>query len=216
MVVPVGSAATQGYARGRFFTPPNLLTLSRPFLGGAVWLVRGNPGAMFGLMAVAGVTDVLDGYLARREARRSGSPLLKSPGVWLDPLCDKLWIAAVLGAIAADIRPAWPYLVAILTREILLAPLVTAYRLVPSLRRRRRYDYQTATIGKVTTVAQFLSATALVFRSPFAPVLAVAAGVAGLLAVVHYTRRPPITQGAVESRAARPPDGDERRVGGLS
>ncbi len=215
MVVPVGSAATQGYARGRFFTPPNLLTLSRPFLGGAVWLVRGNPGAMFGLMAVAGITDVLDGFLARREARRSGGPLLTSPGVWLDPLCDKLWIAAVLGAIAVDIRPAWPYLVAILTREILLAPLVTAYRLVPSLRRRRRYDYQTATIGKVTTVAQFLSATALVFRSPFAPVLAAAAGVAGLLAVIHYTRRPPVAAGPAP-HAVAPARDDHRRVSGLS
>ncbi len=215
MVVPVGSAATQGYARGRFFTPPNLLTLSRPFLGGAVWLVRGNPGAMFGLMAVAGVTDVLDGYLARREARRTGSPLLKSPGVWLDPLCDKLWIAAVLGAIASDIRPAWPYLIAILTREILLAPLVTAYRLVPSLRRRRRYDYHTATIGKVTTVAQFLSATALVFRSPVAPVLAAAAGVAGLLAVIHYPRRPPVALGPAP-QAVSPARETERRVSGLT
>ncbi len=207
------AVATADYPRGRFFTPPNLLTLSRPFLGGAVWLVRGNPGAMFGLMAAAGVTDVLDGFLARRRARRLGMPLLTSPGVWLDPLCDKIWIALVGGAILTDVRPAWPLVLALLTREIVLTPLVALYRLVPALHRRRRLDYHTARIGKVTTVAQFLAASALVFRSPAAPLLAAAAGVAGLLAVVHYVRRSPIA-----SRRAVVPGSkaEQQRAEGLS
>lgn len=188
------------------FTAPNLLTLSRPLFGGAVWLVRGQPLAMFGLMAAAGVTDVLDGWLARRRAHRLRLDPVQSPGVWLDPLCDKVFVVTVLGAIYSDVRPALPWLFAVVTREILLGPLVLAHRLVPLLH-RRRYDFHAALIGKVTTVAQFLAASAFVFRLPFAPALALAAGVSGLAAVVHYSRRVPSgplpAEGPAESRARR-------------
>ncbi len=74
---------------------PNLLTLSRvlavPLLVALLW----DPGvasslAAFVVFAVAGATDYLDGYLAR--ARGTVSKL----GVFLDPVADKIMVAATI------------------------------------------------------------------------------------------------------------------------
>ncbi|MBV8972365.1 MAG: CDP-diacylglycerol--glycerol-3-phosphate 3-phosphatidyltransferase [Sphingomonadaceae bacterium] len=74
---------------------PNLLTLSRvlavPLLVALLW----DPGlasalAAFVLFCVAGATDYLDGYLAR--ARGTVSKL----GVFLDPVADKIMVAATI------------------------------------------------------------------------------------------------------------------------
>lgn len=191
MSVSSGPLSPQDVRPADFLSLPNLLTMSRPILGGAVWLVRDRPWVVFGLMSAAGVTDVLDGFLARRRARRAGVAELPSIGVWLDPLCDKLFIVSSLSAIVTQAGAPAGWMAALVTRELVLGPLFVLSRLVPSLR-RRRWDYHTAAIGKVTTVAQFLAVSAFVFRLRVAPVLAIAAGVTGLIAAVHYARRPPL------------------------
>lgn len=74
---------------------PNLLTLSRilavPLLvvlmwgdGAYEWL------AAFALFCIAGLTDYLDGYLARAQGTVS------KIGVFLDPIADKIMVAAVI------------------------------------------------------------------------------------------------------------------------
>jgi CDP-diacylglycerol--glycerol-3-phosphate 3-phosphatidyltransferase/cardiolipin synthase len=73
-----------------------------------------------GLYVLAGVTDYLDGYLARAYAQQS------SLGRMLDPIADKLLIAACLLMLVADgtIRSwsLWAAIV-ILSREILVSGL---------------------------------------------------------------------------------------------
>jgi CDP-diacylglycerol--glycerol-3-phosphate 3-phosphatidyltransferase/cardiolipin synthase len=74
---------------------PNLLTLSRILaVPGLVWLMWGkNPWywlAAFVLYAVAGITDYLDGYLARAQGAVS------KLGQFLDPIADKIMVAAVI------------------------------------------------------------------------------------------------------------------------
>ncbi|MCA1951781.1 MAG: CDP-diacylglycerol--glycerol-3-phosphate 3-phosphatidyltransferase [Hyphomicrobiales bacterium] len=73
-----------------------------------------------GLYVVAGITDYLDGYLARAYAQQS------SLGRMLDPIADKLLIAACLLMLVADgtIRSwsLWAAIV-ILSREILVSGL---------------------------------------------------------------------------------------------
>ena len=104
---------------------PNLLTLSRIavipvmialFLLPYDWAVWTN----LGLFALACLTDYLDGLLARRLA--CITPL----GRFLDPIADKLLVAAVLFMLAATARleplavvPA----VVILLREVLISGL---------------------------------------------------------------------------------------------
>jgi cardiolipin synthase len=79
----------------RMLSLPNLLTLSRilavPILVFLLW--RPSPvdyAVTFVLYCVVGVTDYLDGYLARAQG------LTSRLGQFLDPIADKIMVAAVL------------------------------------------------------------------------------------------------------------------------
>ena len=77
-------------------TLPNILTLSRifavPILVALLWPVGGwfDYALAFALYCLMGITDYFDGYLAR--AKGTVSRL----GVFLDPIADKIMIAAVI------------------------------------------------------------------------------------------------------------------------
>ena len=76
-------------------TLPNLLTLSRIFAVPLLVALMWEPGswrwlAAWVLFSVAGATDYLDGYLAR--ARGTVSKI----GVFLDPIADKIMVAATI------------------------------------------------------------------------------------------------------------------------
>src|SRR5690349_9711103 len=76
-------------------TLPNILTLSRilavPILVFLLW--RPSPVdylATFILYTIVGITDYFDGYLARAQKR------ISRLGQFLDPIADKIMVAAVL------------------------------------------------------------------------------------------------------------------------
>ncbi|MEP7317006.1 MAG: CDP-alcohol phosphatidyltransferase family protein, partial [Sphingomicrobium sp.] len=76
-------------------TVPNLLTLSRifavPILVFLLW--RPTPidyGITFVLYCIVGITDYFDGYLARAQGQ------ISRLGQFLDPIADKIMVAAVL------------------------------------------------------------------------------------------------------------------------
>ena len=77
-------------------TLPNLLTLSRivtvPLLALFLWWPSWEVGyaIAFVIYCLMGVTDYFDGYLAR--ARGTVSKL----GIFLDPIADKIMVAAVI------------------------------------------------------------------------------------------------------------------------
>lgn len=77
-------------------TLPNLLTLSRivavPLLVGFLWWPRWEAGfgVAFALYCLMGITDYFDGYLARAQGTVS------KLGVFLDPIADKIMVAAVI------------------------------------------------------------------------------------------------------------------------
>jgi len=90
-------------APDRVFTAANVITSARlcavPL---AAWLVlRGQGGAAFWVFAAAGISDALDGWLARHGG---GSRL----GAWLDPIADKALIATLCLSLAAvGALPVW-------------------------------------------------------------------------------------------------------------
>jgi cardiolipin synthase (CMP-forming) len=104
---------------------PNLLTLSRivliPAFVAAFYLSSPlSNWVSFGIFAVAGVTDFFDGYLARNLNQVSKF------GRFLDPIADKLLVAAaILMLVAVDRIAGWTVLAAlvILCREILVSGL---------------------------------------------------------------------------------------------
>ena len=85
-----------GLKRGpTMLTLPNLLTLSRifavPILVFLLW--RPSPvdyGVTFVLYCIVGLTDYFDGYLARAQGQ------ISRLGQFLDPIADKIMVAAVL------------------------------------------------------------------------------------------------------------------------
>lgn len=103
-------------------SPPNLLTVSRVLLVPilvALFYVEGDWARWFACLVfvVAATTDYLDGYMARAWA-------MQSPfGRWLDPVADKLLVAAVIVMLVAFGRaPVLPALVIVL-REITVSGL---------------------------------------------------------------------------------------------
>ncbi|MES2058037.1 MAG: CDP-diacylglycerol--glycerol-3-phosphate 3-phosphatidyltransferase [Pseudomonadota bacterium] len=77
-------------------TLPNLLTLSRivavPLLAWFLWWPGWPAGYLAGfvLYCLMGITDYFDGYLARAQGTVS------KLGVFLDPIADKIMVAAVI------------------------------------------------------------------------------------------------------------------------
>ncbi|WP_378539254.1 CDP-alcohol phosphatidyltransferase family protein [Nocardioides sp. GCM10027114] len=126
----------------RVWTVPNLLSFAR--LAGVplfLWLVLGPEadGWALLLLAVSGVTDYLDGWLARRLGQTSAL------GQILDPVADRLYIlAVVIGLALRDVIPWW---VAILLplRDLLL------WGLVPFLRTRGYSALPVHFLGKAAT-----------------------------------------------------------------
>ncbi|HVR86819.1 MAG TPA: CDP-alcohol phosphatidyltransferase family protein, partial [Planctomycetota bacterium] len=146
---------------------------------------------VLGLMALAGITDVLDGWLERRQRRKRGEipGPVESMGAWLDPLCDKIFMISLLFAItAARALPLW-LVPLIALREILQTLVAVGTKAVPALRGRLRFKFGANVLGKATTVAQFLAIGAILLDKPGRIPLALAAAGLGLGAVVVYVRR---------------------------
>jgi cardiolipin synthase len=134
--------AEEQVREARVWTLPNLLSVLR--LAGVpvfLWLVLGPEadGWALGLLALSGVTDYLDGYLARRLHQTS------KLGQILDPVADRLYILAVVIALAMrDIIPWWVAVILPL-RDLLL------WVLVPMLRTRGYSALPVHFLGKAAT-----------------------------------------------------------------
>ncbi|WP_370188867.1 CDP-diacylglycerol--glycerol-3-phosphate 3-phosphatidyltransferase [Qipengyuania sp.] len=112
-------------------TLPNILTLSRivaiPLLAWFLWWPGWATGYLlaFGLYCLMGVTDYFDGYLART------SGTVSKLGIFLDPIADKIMVAAVILVLAAQGVLTGPYVgdahviagLVILMREIAVSGL---------------------------------------------------------------------------------------------
>ena len=100
----------------------NILTLSRIFLAGIIFLLLMSPDAYLLaliLFFIAGITDYFDGYLARKYNAVS------QVGEILDPIADKVLILFVLFGLAINLSS---YLIGfigalIITREIWVGAL---------------------------------------------------------------------------------------------
>ena len=115
----------------RMLSMPNLLTLSRifavPLLAFLLWWPdwQLGYGLAYALYCLMGITDYFDGYLAR------SSGAVSKLGVFLDPIADKIMIAAVILVLTAQGWLRGPYVgdmhviagLIILVREIAVSGL---------------------------------------------------------------------------------------------
>lgn len=112
-------------------TLPNLLTLSRifavPLLAFLLWWPKWEAGyaLAFALYSLMAITDYFDGYIAR------SSGAVSRLGIFLDPIADKIMIAAVILVLTAQGVLTGPYVgdmhviagLIILVREIAVSGL---------------------------------------------------------------------------------------------
>lgn len=161
---------------------PCLLSLSRVPLGAAFPLVVGSAPAALGLISVAGLTDLLDGWWARRF--RQTTPI----GAVVDGATDKVFVLAVVLTLALTHRLAPWQALALGAREfgeLLLAAVVLLRRDAHARHEEQRAD----ALGKATTVAQFAVVVLAILGSPLTGAAAVVTGLLGLAAVAHYVPR---------------------------
>ena len=127
------------------WTIPNALTVARAlgiplFLWALFDPDRNRDYLAIGILVIAGLTDYLDGLLAR--ALNQSSRL----GELLDPLVDRLYIAAVvIGLALREIIPLW-LLVILLMRDLMLATTL------PGLYRVGKGPLPVTFLGKAATL----------------------------------------------------------------
>jgi CDP-diacylglycerol--glycerol-3-phosphate 3-phosphatidyltransferase/cardiolipin synthase len=163
--------------------PPNVLSALRLPLALAFPFASRTKGAALLVLALAGLTDVLDGHLARRNGQCTAT------GAVLDPVCDKVFaMSVVLTLIARGKIPRWG-IPALLSRELMEAPLLAWGLLTRPDEEREVTDVRANVPGKVATVAQFTAVMAAIEAPVVLPAALAAAAVTGVAAGVLYWRR---------------------------
>jgi len=126
---------------------PNLLTLSRilltPFVVYAILLEQAT--LALGLMFVAGISDMLDGVIAKRFNQHT------VVGSYMDPIADKLLLISVIVTLfIVDQVPLFLFL-AVVFRDVIIVGGAVTYELVT-----RRLKMEPTFLSKATTTLQII------------------------------------------------------------
>jgi cardiolipin synthase len=135
-------------------TIPNLLSLLRMGLTPLflVAVVNSQPGLALGIFAVAGVTDALDGFIARAYGQQSRL------GAYLDPVADKLLLMSAYVALAIPgvhpgaTIPVWVTML-VIARDLIIVIFALVTYLALGLTR-----FRPTWISKVNTTVQVVAA----------------------------------------------------------
>lgn len=159
---------------------PNALTLVRFLLIGVYVSIYFNQGLAYNkiwafvVFLVAGLTDVLDGYIARRYN------LVTKWGKLMDPLADKLMLITVLITLYIDGRvPLWAILIIVLKELLMILGAAFLYK-------NRKVVVQANFYGKLATVLFYIAITALVFNIPYSGFVLLIAVISTILALAQY------------------------------
>jgi cardiolipin synthase len=131
----------------QFRAAPNLLTMMRlfvlPFL--VITILNGHWRLAFALLWVAGVSDGLDGLLARMLDERT------KLGQYLDPIADKLLLSTMFLVLThVGVIPRF-VTVLVLSRDIGILLIATLLFATNTLR-----DFRPSKLGKLNTLVQIL------------------------------------------------------------
>ena len=135
-------------------TAANQVTLLRMLLIPAfvILIVYGHLGWALGVFVTAGITDALDGLIARRSGQYS------SLGAWLDPMADKLLLVTAFivltlpGLNLANRLPLW-LTICIISRDIVIVLTVAIVNLAIG-----RRTFRPSIFGKIATATYIVTA----------------------------------------------------------
>lgn len=177
-VKPVSANAPASSKWAQFLTAPNQLTLARmvflPFIVNNL-LEHHYRGALI-LFMLAGLSDGLDGLLARRFHQQT---LL---GQYLDPIADKMLLSTVFLVLSVVDKIPWKYTVLVFSRDVGILLVSGVLYTIAGLR-----DFRPSIFGKANTFSQ-LAAVVFVMLLQFHPVKWVwIARIVSLRAVFAFT-----------------------------
>jgi len=129
----------------QLLTFPNQITLLRmiflPFI--LIKLVEGHYGPALVLFVLAGLSDGLDGLLARTLKQQT------QLGQYLDPIADKLLLSSVFLTLSILHKIPWKFTVVVFSRDISILAASTVLYAIAGLR-----DFRPSVFGKANTFAQ--------------------------------------------------------------
>ena len=134
---------------------PNIITCARLLLALPItWaLCNGSFEIALALFVVAGVSDGLDGWLARRYGWQSRF------GAFLDPAADKMLMGLVFIVLALQGQIALWFATLIVGRDLIIAIGALSYRLLYG-----PFEHASTRLGKLSTVLQVLFVLAVLVR----------------------------------------------------
>jgi len=138
---------------------PNALTLSRLLLIPVFILVFLNygPYALI-VFSVASITDILDGYIARKNN------IVTTFGKIADPMADKFMTITVLSCLISIERSMWIFLIFYFVKESLLAVgIIVIYRKSGGEIQEAKF------LGKLAMCSTFLGLSSVFFKDLIAP-----------------------------------------------
>jgi len=162
---------------------PNTLTLLRVLLIPVfvIFIVNKSPGWAVLTFAAAGITDLIDGLVARLTHQRT------ELGAYLDPIADKLLLSSAYVSLAIiGILPGWLTIV-VITRDVIIfigfvVFFLTNYRpkIRPSLLSKITTNFQ------IVTILIVLLAEPWSFLTPLIPVGVYGTALFTILSGAHY------------------------------
>ncbi|HHZ13333.1 MAG: CDP-diacylglycerol--glycerol-3-phosphate 3-phosphatidyltransferase [Caldicoprobacterales bacterium] len=159
---------------------PNILTFLRFCLVGVFIYVFNNPNIegnlQWGIVIfiIAGITDVLDGYIARKF------DMVTKWGKLMDPLADKLMLIVVLISLYTVELVPLIVIIIVLAKELLMVlGAIFIYR-------NRNTVVQSNIVGKSSSAAFYVAIIALVLNIPYAYYILGAAVILTIIALIQY------------------------------
>jgi Phosphatidylglycerophosphate synthase len=137
---------------------PNIITILRLVLIGPIifTLLMAEYRLSFCLFLIAGITDAVDGYLARRFH------WISRWGAMVDPLADKLLMVITFLTLGyLGVFPLW-LLIMVVIREVVIVSGGTLYHFLIG-----EYEFVPTRISKVNTCLQIILTTLLMFTLSF-------------------------------------------------
>jgi cardiolipin synthase len=129
----------------QLLTAPNQLTLLRmvflPFI--ILHLVGGHYFWALTLFVLAGMSDGLDGLLARKLGQQT------KIGQYLDPIADKLLLSTIFLVLSVLHKIPWKFTVLVFSRDICILAFSAVLYVAAGLR-----DFRPSIFGKANTFAQ--------------------------------------------------------------
>jgi len=163
--------------RGKIFTLPNSISLSRLLLALAFLPIEGTWQRVV-LILSAAATDFLDGWAARRGNSSTVA------GALIDPIADRVFVLAAISSYLVEGRITTGQYFIFLSRDIATAVGFVVARFIPGL---TASAFQARILGKTVTALQLVLLFAVLILPGSIQPLILVIGALSAVSIVDYT-----------------------------